>query len=106
MRRWAISVLSPVRVWASRPRAVLLDDGSQVALAVEGGSPDAGPGGDLVEGHRLSGGEQRGAGVLDAFAPVVGAHRFAAHPVWTAWMWASRRSMSRRWRSASLPQPR
>jgi hypothetical protein len=38
----------------------------------------------MRQGHRLSGGEQRSAGVFDAFAPVVGAHRVAAHPVWAA----------------------
>jgi hypothetical protein len=45
--------------------AVLLDDGAQVGSPVEGGPADAGAGGYFVEGDRLPGGGQLGAGGLD-----------------------------------------
>ena len=52
--------------------AVFFDDGAQVGVAVEGGSPEAGAGGDLVEGDGLSGENDCGAGVLDALAALLG----------------------------------
>ena len=71
MRRWAISVVSPVRVWASLPRARCSSTmAAQVGVAVEGGSAETGAGGDLVEGDGLSGEDQCGAGVFDALRGV------------------------------------
>jgi hypothetical protein len=54
--------------------AVFLDDGAQFWAAVEGGTADAGTGGDFVEGDFGSGGEQVVAGLFDAEGELVGGH--------------------------------
>ena len=54
--------------------AVFLDDGAQVGIAVEGSSPEAGAGGDFVEGDGLSGENDCGAGVFDVLTALLGGH--------------------------------
>jgi hypothetical protein len=57
--------------------AVFFDDSAQVGVAVEGGSPEPGAGGDFVEGDGLSGENDCGAGVFDVLAALLG-----GHPIW------------------------
>ena len=58
---------------------VLFDEGSQVWVAVKGGSSEPSSHGDLFEGDRLAIENECGAGVFDLLsAALVG-----GHPVWT-----------------------
>ena len=52
--------------------AVFLDDSAQVGIAVEGGSTEAGAGGDVVEGDGLSSENDCGAGIFDVLAALFG----------------------------------
>lgn len=81
--------------------AVLFDDGAQFGSPVEGGFGDTGTLGDSDEGDGLTCFDQLGAGRLNS-----NGHFFFAHADWTSAMSRSRRSMRRRWRAASSPQPR
>ncbi len=80
--------------------AVFFDDGAQFGAPVEGGAGDASVGGYGVEGDGSAGGEQVPAGAFDADGG------FVAHGVSVRFMSWSRRSTRRRWRVASVPQPR
>ncbi len=51
---------------------------AQVGIAVEGGSPEAGAGGDFVEGDGLSGENDCGAGVFDVLTALLGGHPVCA----------------------------
>ena len=54
--------------------AVFFDDSAQVGVAVEGGSAESGAGGDLIEGHLLSGENDCGAGIFDVLSALLGCH--------------------------------
>ena len=79
--------------------AVLGHDGVELRAAVEGGPADPGSSGDSIEGDLLASGGEVGAGLLHSGQLVVG------HPAWARAMSRSRRSIRRRCRAASSPQP-
>jgi hypothetical protein len=100
--RAAMSAARPLSVFAlAACRPVVVDDGADRGVAVEGGPPDAGLLGD--------GGECDGLPVCcELVACLLGAAEVAraVHPAWALLMRSSRRAMSLRCRSASLVHPR
>ena len=58
--------------------AVFFDDGAQVGVAVEGGSPESGAGGDVIEGDGFSGENYCGAGIFDVLSALFGGHPVCA----------------------------
>src|SRR6185312_5773916 len=78
---------------------VVFDEGAERGVAVESGAGDVRGIGDGGEGDRLVIVGELDAGLLDA-------RWYVVHPVWACAIAASSRSMSLRWRSASLIQPR
>jgi hypothetical protein len=59
-------------------RAVFFDDCAQVGVSVEGGSPESGAGGDLIECDGFSSEDYCGACVFDGSAALLGGHRVCA----------------------------
>ena len=58
--------------------AVFFDDGAQIGVAIESGSPEPAAGGDVIEGDGLSGENYCGAGVFDLLAALFGGHPVCA----------------------------
>ncbi len=58
--------------------AVFFDDGAQVGVAVEGGSPESGASGDVIESDGFSGENDCGTGVFDVLAALLGGHPVCA----------------------------
>ena len=55
--------------------AVFFDDGAQVGVAVESGSPESGASGDIIEGDGVPGENDCCAGVFDVLAALFGVIR-------------------------------